>query len=416
MLGLPLLIQQAAGRLSEFGLVHLLLSADAQRLSGTLQLSGDHRNGAPSRRLLIEAGEVVAGDFGDRGLGLLSELLPLCSRDCGYYRFTADTDLLGGGRHVLRGRVDAYMVASVVFRESTPLGLDPHRFAATVELPLRVAPGQTLSRFGLNRDEWNFVQDVRRNSGSFSDVLSRGLIEAPLARRLVTLFLLTGVFEVTDEVGVRVQMTEFPHSSAISMHHSMPVRRRSGVRPAADRVGELRDLLAFGELADGQASESTPVPLRLPGADINGRWFEAERRRRHAELLTRQHCLTEALSHVDSALALEPVAVESLALKAYLLWRLSPDPLQPDTAALELVDRALRIDPSCERAHQVRAQLLRALGREDEAFGHFARGSSHDELRDITEGAATSSLRRGTPAESLWSRLRRSIPPFRRVG
>lgn len=395
MLGLPSLTQQPAGSLADWGLVHLLLAADAQRLTGTLRLL-DSKSASREWRLLLEDGEVTAGAFGHRGLGLLAELLPLCARTCGDYRFVSDRDLLGVGHDVLRGRVDPYMLAALASRGLTPHPRGWVELDALAGMTLWVVPGQSLVRFGLTRDEWNFVQDAKRNPGSLEDLLSRGLLAVTRSRYLVSLLLLTGVLAAAQE-GVRA-LGPGPLCS-------MPVPKRArGER--GELASALREMLAYGEAQPEQEELPRAQLLALPGVEGYGPRFEADRHLRHAEQLLQGQRFLEALAYAEAAIRVDPLAADPLAVKAYVLWRLCADPMQPGTEPLELLERALRIDEHCERAHRVRAQLLRALGREDEAFSHFVRGSTPD---------AEAGPRR-LSSEGLWHRLRRSIPPFRRAG
>jgi curved DNA-binding protein CbpA len=217
----------AQGTLQKTPFAHLLVYMLGRKLSGTLAVWPDPREGSSGTqdRVLFRDGSVVAVRPRAPGCDPESVLVALFSRTDGPYGFYAGQNLLGNGESTLTCRVDSYTLLST--------GLRAHPRAEIIEPVLqrigsrtiRIRPGVPLARLDLSPKELALV-DVLRAGPSNIDQMARAT-DLPFAevKRLFCLFALIRGIEATDGS---------PGLSPVSLETVPPPA--SGSEPPAQKV------------------------------------------------------------------------------------------------------------------------------------------------------------------------------------
>lgn len=260
------------GQLATDPFAHLLLCAFEARFAGSLVVwSGDDPFAEFSHpvRVRLEAGVAVAADMGNQGPGLLQALIPMTVRPAGTYRFLADLDAVGAASHVVRGHVDPYTLLASALR-------GPAREDAIEEVlrdcegrDLHIQPTASLTRFGLTRQEWLLVQELRRRPQGMASLAATGA-PAGLIKRTVYLLRVTGAAsplparsaQASGPVSVpaRPQMSPSIQASQASQASQATTRQRPTAPP--DDAGVQAALVA--RTASRQARRPTPPAVPKP--------------------------------------------------------------------------------------------------------------------------------------------------------
>lgn len=402
------------GDLTETPLADLLIAAQQQRFSGTIRIAPDEHSffDREEKCLRLEDGITVAADLGEaasndlRSHSLLSGLIRLCAQAAGHYRCLPDVDQVGTGRAVLRGHVDPWtLLASSLRADMTRQDMIDVALKGVSTGHLQMRRGCEFERLGLSRDEWNFVQLVRRRGGSLAELLADSELPERTTRGLLYLLLRTGML-------VRLPGNRKVESRTLSIP--------AHPEPELDESGELDEehtmVCSLSELPFDMGSEEpveVPKPISLfPGMDSDGRGFEGSRLfRLGAQALARGH-LEDALARVDQALSHSPADPRFLGLRARIVLEQGGDPAHPLPEAMELAREALALDGQCELAHEVLGRVCKARGELDDAHHHFRLAA----LRNPANLYAVQEILSYDPSSSperpsFWQRLRRSIRP-----
>ncbi|MDD9944194.1 MAG: hypothetical protein OXU20_24330 [Myxococcales bacterium] len=241
------------GSLASDPFVHLLLAALEQRFQGSLVVwSGEQpfAANAAQQRLLFEEGVVVAGDLDGDDRNLFSALIPLTVRRGGGYRFLPRVNVVGDDRRVLRGHVDPFMLAASALRGPVREDVIDAVVQEAGGRVLQVRSTARFERLGLTRDEWNFVQDLRRRPASAPALMVRGNAPEHFTKRMIYLLRVTGMAAVLP-VGRQAP------SRAVSVPGPPPPERESAVHSTAPpRVGyDPRELDGLRLVASGPGQE-----------------------------------------------------------------------------------------------------------------------------------------------------------------
>lgn len=232
------------GSLQQDPFAHLLLAAFEHRFNGSLVLwSGEQpfADNADQQRIRFIDGVVVAADLGQHKQGLLASLLPLNMRRAGGYRFLADTDLAGSAPHVLRGHVDPFMFLATALRGPVRDDVVEHVVWSTTGRVLRMRSGCPLERFGFTREEWEFVQELRRQPASLPELMAGS--EAPdiFVKRMVYLLRVTGMLAVLpagEQLESRAVSVPSPVESG--RFYADPLARQMAAEAARERRARAR--------------------------------------------------------------------------------------------------------------------------------------------------------------------------------
>jgi tetratricopeptide (TPR) repeat protein len=144
-------------------------------------------------------------------------------------------------------------------------------------------------------------------------------------------------------------------------------------------VTEARDTLSDAEqrvsyIKAVQGGGGTPDAERRVGA-IVGAAMEFQK----VEVLARRKHWDEALTVLEEALTLNPDEADFHAMRAWLLFQKhGSGEGAPVTDMRSSVDRALRLEPACVRAHYTKGLILKQLGDVDQALEHFRRVTELD--------------------------------------
>jgi curved DNA-binding protein CbpA len=90
-----------------------------------------------------------------------------------------------------------------------------------------------------------------------------------------------------------------------------------------------------------------------------------------SEVLTKRRDFTQALQLIRSAISKTPEEADYLAHHAWLLHLTNPAEGAPTQEMLDLLDRAIKLNPRNERAHYYKGVVLKRLNRNSDAVRHF---------------------------------------------
>jgi hypothetical protein len=229
-------------------------------------------------------------------------------------------------------------------------GTQPRQEAALAALGTRslsLSPHAALERFELSELERAWVERLRARPLTSHELLAHAELDYPRARRLLYALLLTRQLEVGSPLSSAPRASSVPPASATP---------HVGSGYPNERV----------EHALERASRLVRERARAEGAIEGARAVEAAR-----EALAHKH-FAEAERLARKACEADPGNPEYIALRAWL--RMQCGDLAAPASAAEVVaalDRAAMKAPGSVSVRFYRAQVLKRLGRDDEAYKDF---------------------------------------------
>lgn len=408
------------GDLHQVPLTHLLLMAERERFTGTVILSPDQNLETGAREALIRMvdGIAVAGDLGLTGAtSLFSGLLTLSARPKGRYLCQENDDLVGASRGVLRGHIDPQTLLASSVRQSARQDA-VERVLETLESgTLQLRWNCSFSRLGLSRDEWNFVQELRRMGGRLDELLTRSPLPPEATRQMVYLLFQTGIL-VRLPGGRRLESQDVSILLPTTIDEALEAYVAEDPTLVCDFEALNTMLLEPPPPGTTTDAQDAPPISMYPGMVEDGAVFEALRLFHLAQGLTSRGQLHEALTRIHSALALQPGDPRYLAHKARILLELSPPGAPLDSEITTMLRQALDMDDGCEIAHDTLGRVMSVEGNRREAYFHFRKAAAINpcNLYAVQRILEEQPSDQDTTRPSFWERLRRSIAPFGKAG
>jgi hypothetical protein len=206
--------------------------------------------------------------------------------------------------------------------------------------------------------------------------VSGPLLDAPFARNKPTVVIAAQRPETAKPE--RPVSGEVPVSK-VGAYRSLPPRAPSSpaVRTLSERGAGRYSVAEPDHGTTSAFTRSQRPPSGSPGAYSSTESTRPDRPDpeacfARAEKLMKQREYAAALAAANEALRLGGDQADHEALYAWLLCLQGSDnELRVHPRALSHLDRALRRDPLCERAHHYKGMVLKRLGRPDEAHTHF---------------------------------------------
>lgn len=219
--------------------------------------------------------------------------------------------------------------------------------------PLRLAPGAALERFELPASVHACFQHLRARPLELDALIARTGLEPAQARRSIYALLMTRQLEPLSTAGA--PLTSPPPDSSAERTPT-PARRGSSPPPTPDRV----------EHALQRASRVVRERTRAEGAAEALRAVDAASQ----SIARKKYAEAEALVH--QACSADPGNAEYMALHAWL--RMQNGELAVPALAAQIattLDRAVMKAPSSVPVRLYRAQVLKRLGRDEDAYKDF---------------------------------------------
>ncbi len=185
MTGAPQAI--AEGSLTQTPFLHVLISVEQRKLTGTLAVWPDDGTNRPDR-IWFEDGAARAATLIDAASSLEQGLLPIFRRTKAPYAFY-EANVLAGAQ-VIKGRVDPWAVAVSALRGGAREDIVDAVLARWSTQPIRLKPRVPLQRFELDSKERAFVDLILAESAPVATLVGASGDER-LAKRLLYLFSLT---------------------------------------------------------------------------------------------------------------------------------------------------------------------------------------------------------------------------------
>jgi tetratricopeptide (TPR) repeat protein len=246
--------------------------------------------------------------------------------------------------------------------------------------PLRLHAQATPERFELAAEERAFVEALRATPESLQVCSSRGAIHEQRARRLVYALMLTRQLQLDsaatplDSVPPSARATEPPPPKAPDAKSAAPPPAAEVMkRPSPPHVAPSSPPLAPLEQALERAARSTRPPGPPPDTAAATQAFQAAR-----ACIGRKQ-LAEAERHAHEAREADAGNAEYLALHAWV--RMQRGALSTPAHATEIMaalDRAVMKARDNVAVRFYRAQALKRLGRDEEAFKDFKFVAKHE--------------------------------------
>jgi tetratricopeptide (TPR) repeat protein len=262
------------------------------------------------------------------------------------------------------------------------LELQPRQRALLAGLesqPLRVTASAQVDRLGLNAAEQALVQGLREHTESLPLSLRRATLDPDRLERLLYVLVLTGQLEsaLAPDPAPEAWRGLEPMSH---LTRQKPHAEQASAEPTPAPVRALEDRI---EQALDRATRARRVQERAKHA------LEATRAFQAAEECVRRQQFERAQDFARQASEADAMNAEYLALHAWLRMH-GGELSQPAAAAqiLAALDRAVSKERSNTRIRFYRAQVLKQLGRHEDAFKDFRfvarQEPSHlDALREV---------------------------------
>jgi len=368
-------------RTTPFAQVLVELFEDAE--TGTLYVRDDQK---PIATIRIEAGLPVRARIGGADRSLLQALIPLCSRTEGSFAFAAGEDDISVGPDVITGRVDPRALITAAARGPLREDAVAEVMVAVGRNLLKLNPSADLARYGFSAEERKLVDALADGPIDADELAARTEAPPRVLRRFLYALRVTHALTILPSAR-RAQSGTVSHVPAPGTPSAAPARPGSYSMVAPDHGTST--LLEGGEhevIIDFE-DESPPRGDRArTGKQTQSAQAQAHLAR--AEALLQQREYAGALREASAALKLGAGNnADCQALYAWALYQHNGAGNRVHPRVWDHLEHALKRDPLCDRAHLYKAQLLKRVGRFEEAHWHFRRvlQLDHDNIEAARE-------------------------------